>query len=97
MPTAFGFHPHNFTNRNVPKSGLSVCVTAVYNPAGEFRPVAFGAEMDGMRYRYTIKEIKVVKDSHGQFIFDCEYVDLGRIKAVRLTFDVVNCLWTIGS
>lgn len=96
MPTAFGFRPHNYTNRNIPRSGLSVCVTAVYNPAGDFLPVAFGAEMDGMRYRYTIKEIKVTKEAPGQFMFDCEYVDLGRIKAVRLIFDVTRCQWVVG-
>jgi hypothetical protein len=95
MPTAFGFHPHT-CNRNVPRSGLSVCVTAVYNPTGDIRPVAFGLEIDGMRYRYTIKEIKVTKETPGQFIFDCDYVDLGRIKAVRLIFDVVNCRWMVG-
>jgi hypothetical protein len=78
------------------RSGLSVSVTAVYNPAGEFRPVAFGAEIDGMRYRFKIKEIKVFKENKGEFIFDCEYVDLGIIKAVRLVFDVVRCQWKIG-
>jgi hypothetical protein len=94
MPTAFGFRP--YTNRNTMRSGLFVSVTAVYNPIGEFRPVAFGVEIDGMRYRFNIKEIKVFKENHGEFIFDCDYVDLGMIKAVRLIFDVNRCQWKIG-
>lgn len=94
MPTAFGFRP--YTNRNVPRSGLSVCATVVFNTVGEFRPVAFGAEMDGMRYRFKIKDIKVFKENKGEFIFDCEYVDMGRIRAVRLICDVDKRLWKVG-
>lgn len=94
MPTAFGFRP--YTNRNVLRSGFPVCVVATYNPAGDFKPVAFGAEIDGMRYRYKIKSATIVKDSHGEVSFDCEYVDMGRIKAVRLVFDVNECRWVIG-
>lgn len=94
MPTAFGFRP--YTNRNVMRSGFPVCVVVTYNPAGDFRPVYFGAEFDGLRYRYRIKSATVIKDSHGEVSFDCEYVDMGRIKAVRLVFDVIGMCWVIG-
>lgn len=94
MPTAFGFRPYTF--HNVVRPGLQVCAAAVYNPAGDFRPIAFGLEAGGMRYRYRIKEIVVCKEHHGECIFDCLYVDFGRVKAVRLIFDVRQCRWVIG-
>ena len=93
MPTAFGFRP--YTNRNIIRSGLSVCTSVVYNTIGEFKPIAFGMEMNGMRYRYRIKSVKVVKESPSEYIFDCEYVDLGRIKVVRLILDINRCLWYV--
>lgn len=94
MPTAFGYRPR--INRNTIQSGLSVCTAVVHNPSGELKPVAFGVEFDGLRYRYKIKSSSVVKESHGIIVFDCEYVDLGRIKTVRLVFDVTRCQWTVG-
>jgi hypothetical protein len=96
MPTAFGFHPHNYTNRNTLKSGYPVCVSATCNTVGDFKPVAFGVEIEGMRYRYTIKEVKAIKDNHGVFSFDCEYVDFGIIKYIRLMFVVSDCRWMVG-
>lgn len=94
MPTAFGFRPYTF--RHILRPGLPVCVIAVYNRAGMFRPVAFGTEIDNLRYRYKIREIIVFKEKHGEYVFDCEYVDFGRVKAVRLVFDVKQCRWVIG-
>jgi hypothetical protein len=94
MPTAFGFRPH-YTNRNTLKSGCLVCVAVTFTPSGDFKPVAFGVEINGMRYRYKI-DAKTFKDNHGVFSFDCEYVDLGITKTVRLVFDVKGCRWSVG-
>jgi hypothetical protein len=83
-------------SRHVLKPGQPVCITAVYNPAGEFKPVAFGVEMEGFRYRHKIKSVKAVKDRHGVFTFECEYIDLGTVKTVLLVFDVMHCRWMVG-
>jgi hypothetical protein len=77
-------------------SGFPVCVVVTYNPTGDFKPICFGAEIDGMRYRYNIKSASIVKNSSGEIVFNCEYVDMGRLKTVRLGFDVIGCRWTIG-
>ena len=91
---AFGYR----TTRkpNIVCSGVPACVVAVFNPVGDFKPVSFGVELDGLRYRYNINRIVVFKESHGNFTFDCEYVDLGRIIPVRLVFNVSQCRWVIG-
>lgn len=94
MPPVFGYRP--YVNRNVLQSGYPICTAVTFNPVGDIKPVAFGVVMDGMRYRYKITAVKDVKDNHGAYIFDCEYIDLGRIKAVRLVFDVANCRWMVG-
>lgn len=94
MPTAFGFRPH--ISRHTMRSGLPVCIIATYNSAGNFMPIYFGIELDGMRYRYKIKSATVIKDSHGEITFDCDYADMGRIKTVRLVFDVIGCQWVVG-
>lgn len=91
---AFGYRPTR--NPNIIRSGLPACVVVVFNPTGKLKPVSFGIELDGLRYRYNIKRIVVFKESHGSFIFDCEYVDLGRIMQVRLLFNVSQCQWTVG-
>ncbi len=93
MPV-FGYYPT--TNRNTPKSGQPVCVSVVFNPAGAFKPIAFGLEIDGMRYRYIIKSITSTKDNRGIFSFNCTYIDFGLIKAVLLVFDAARCTWTVG-
>jgi hypothetical protein len=93
MPTAFGFHPYK--SNNVLRSGFPVCTVVTFTRAGDFKPVSFGVEIDGMRYRYNVT-VKAFKEIHGQFTFDCEYVDLGRLKAVRLEFDTLTMLWTVG-
>jgi hypothetical protein len=77
-------------------SGYPVCVSAVFNPIGDFKPVSFGVDYNGIRHRHVIKSVMASKESYGIFTFDCEYVDLGLIKAVRLLFDVTQCLWTVG-
>lgn len=96
MPTAFGFRPHNYTNRNTFKSGYHICAAVTFNPTGDFKPVAFGAEFNGMRYRYVIKSARLVKEHNVDRVFDCEYVDLGLLKTVRLVFNVRDCQWTVG-
>ncbi len=94
MSPVFGYHPT--TNRNTLQYGLPTCTSVTFNPAGDFKPVAFGVEIDGMRYRYKLKSANINKDKNGVYAFDCEYVDLGRIKTVRLIFDVIRCRWTVG-
>lgn len=94
MPPVFGYRPS--TNRNVIRSGYPVCVIATFNPAGDFKPVSFGVEFDGFRYRYKIKSAFVVKDDEGEITFECVYVDLGRVKVMRLVFNVIECRWVVG-
>jgi hypothetical protein len=52
--------------------------------------------MEGMRYRFKIKTVTLVRDSHGEIVFDCEYVELGLVKAVRLVYLVNECRWLVG-
>jgi hypothetical protein len=46
--------------------GYPVCVSAVFNPSGEFKPVAFGIEYDGIRHRHVIKSVLASKDSRSE-------------------------------
>lgn len=94
MPTAFGYRPS--ISRHTLKTGYPICTSITFNRSGAIRPEAFGVEIEGMRYRYKIKSITAFKENHGSFSFDCEYVELGRIKSVRLIFDINLCLWSIG-
>lgn len=94
MPPVFGYRPTK--SRHILRSGYPVCTVIAFNPAGNLRPVAFGVEMEGMRYRYKINDAKIVKDKNGIFAFDCDYVELGRLKTVRLVFDINNHLWSVG-
>lgn len=73
MPPVFGYRPR--TNRNTLQYGLPVCTSVIFNPQVDFKPVAFGMEIDGMRHRYKIRSVKAVKDKDGVYIFDCEYVE----------------------
>ena len=90
----FGHRPHTSELR-IPR-GQRLCVAVVFNPAGEFKPVSFGVEINSMRFRYNIKSVLSIKEIHGNIIFDCEYTELGMIKTIRLVCDVALCIWTVG-
>lgn len=90
----FGHRPHTTVLR-IPR-GQRLCVAVVFNPTGDFKPVSFGVLINSMRFRYTIKSVLSRKEDHGNIIFDCEYIDLGRIKTIRLVCDVALCIWTVG-
>ncbi|CRZ34608.1 hypothetical protein DFR55_101374 [Herbinix hemicellulosilytica] len=93
MPV-FGYRPSR--KSNILRPGQPVCVAVVYNVLAEFRPVAFGVELNGMRYRYKISRVNAYKDNYGAIIFDCEYNAFGCIIPVRLVFNVFQGLWLIG-
>lgn len=91
----FGYRPS--VKPNILRPGQTICVAAVYNTLGEFKPVAFGAEIDGIRYRFLISIVKVTNEKNGVFIFDCEYLGHNKIYSVQLIFDVLRCIWVIGA
>lgn len=93
MPV-FGYHP--MMPAKTFRTGQPVCVAVVYNPVSDFKPIAFGIELNGLRYRYRVKLIRHDKDNFGSYIFDCEYIDFGRIQSIRLIHDTRTCMWTVG-
>jgi hypothetical protein len=93
MPV-FGYHP--LMPAKIFKSGQPICAAVVFNPVSDFKPIAFGVELNGLRYRYKVKTIRHDKDKFGFYTFDCEYIDFGRVIPIRLIYDVTRCQWTVG-
>lgn len=95
MPaTAFGHRP-TIPYKPIP-SGHPVCVAATFNTVGQIRVDSFGAEVQGLRFRYKIKSCFLLKEQKGILTYQCTYEEFGLLKDIRFNFYTADCRWTVG-